>query len=63
MRLGVDCTIVRDCIHFLPIFTDFGDGVLFVLLELLNDAGHNINEDHLALESATCPANSSTIGL
>lgn len=63
MGLGVDCTIVRDSVHFLPLITDFGDGVVFLLLELLDDAGHNINEDDLALESAARLANCSAMGL
>ncbi len=55
MGLGVDRTIICDRIHFLPFSTDLGDRVLFVLLELLDDARHDIDEDHLAIESDVVP--------
>lgn len=54
MRLGIDCTIIRDCVYLLSSITNFSDGVVLLLLELLDDARHHINEDDLAPELAAC---------
>ncbi len=45
--LGVDGTVVLDGIDLLTVVADFGHCVALVLLQLLDDAVHDIDEDDL----------------
>lgn len=47
MGLGVYGTVIGNGVHFFPITANLRHGVLFGLLELINDAFHHIHKDHL----------------
>ena len=47
MIFGVDGTVVCDLVHFFSFGTDLGDCVFWCLLERVDDAIHNIDEDYL----------------
>lgn len=47
MSLGVDGTVVGDCVHLLALGSDFGDRVRLGFLELVNDGVHDIHENDL----------------
>lgn len=47
MSLGVYGTVVSDFVDFFALSSNFGHGIFFVLLKLLNDTVHDINKDNL----------------
>ena len=47
MGFGIDGSIIGDLIDFLALAANLGDGVFFSILQLLDDAFHDIDEDYL----------------
>ena len=47
MIFGIDGTVVCDLIHFFSFGADLGNCILWCFLEQVDDAIHNIDEDHL----------------
>ena len=54
MGLGIDGTVIGNCVDLLALTSNLGDCVLWCILELLNELVHNIDKDNLFHVGCQC---------